>query len=284
MTDGASTSDAAPQDPRLGEITDFLDLHPTDDELRWLMPVTFDVAGVTGTLLGGCGLAAAVAALETVTGRPMAAASAQYLERLSEGGCAAITLDIGTSGNRMTQASAEITDAADGRIILRALVSLGGRQLGIDQTWVAAPEVPSPLECERRDTTSLVGHSFTDHADVRLAGQQPGDRHVRYWARLAGTLASTRPGLTALADLLPSGMRVSLDVTGFRGSSLDNTVRIAGEADSDWVLLDIESYAVHNAVGHGIVRIFAESGELLATGNQSFAITRIPGPPGSLAE
>ena len=94
MTNGASTSDAAPQDPHLGEITDFLGLRPTDDELRWLMPVTFDVAGATGTLHGGCGLAAAVAALETVTGRPMAAASAQYLARLSEGSCAAITLDI----------------------------------------------------------------------------------------------------------------------------------------------------------------------------------------------
>ncbi|WP_428120785.1 hypothetical protein [Candidatus Poriferisodalis sp.] len=73
MTNGASTSDAAPQDPHLGEITDFLGLRPTEDELRWLMPVTFDVAGATGTLHGGCGLAAAVAALETVTGRPMAA-------------------------------------------------------------------------------------------------------------------------------------------------------------------------------------------------------------------
>ena len=283
MTNGAPTSDAAPQDPHLGEITDFLDLQPTDDELRWLIPVTFDVAVATGTLHGGCGLAATVAALETVTRRPMAAASAQYLARLSEGGCAAITLDIGASGNRMTQASAEITDAADGRVILRALVSLGGRQLGIDQTWVASPAVSPPLECERRDKTSLVGHSFTDHADVRLAGQQPGDRHVRYWARLSGTLASTGPGLTALADLLPSGMRVSLDA-GLRGSSLDNTVRIAGEAESEWVLVDIESDAVHNAVGHGIVRIFAESGELLATGNQSFAITRITGPLGSLVE
>ena len=85
----------------------------------------------------------------------------------------------------------EITDAADGRVILRALVSLGGRQLGIDQTWVAAPPVPSPQECERRDNTSLAGHSFTDHADVRLAGQQPGDRHVRYWARLSGELLAT---------------------------------------------------------------------------------------------
>lgn len=283
MTDRASRSDAAPQDPHLSEITEFFGLQATAQELQWLLPVTFDIAGATGTLHGGCGLAAAVAALETVTGRPMAAASAQYLARLSEGRCAAIALDIGASGNRMTQASAEITDAADERVILRALVSLGGRQLGVDQAWASSPRVPPPLECEPRGQTSITGRSFTDQADVRVAGQQPGDRHVRYWSRLAGTLASTGPGLTALADLLPSGMRVSLDA-GFRGSSLDNTVRIAGEADSEWVLLDIESDAVHNAIGQGIVRIFAESGQLLATGNQSFAITRITGPLGSPQE
>ena len=177
----------------------------------------------------------------------------------------------------------EITDAGDGRVILRALVSLGGRQLGIDQTWATNPDVAPPHECEPRGTTSLTGHSFADHADIRLASYEPGDRHVRYWARLSGTLASTGPGLTALADLLPSGMRISLNAA-FRGSSLDNTVRIAGAADSEWVLIDMESDAVHNGVGHGVVRIFAETGELLATGNQSFAITRLTGPLGSPQE
>jgi len=276
----AATSDAAPQEPHVGEVIEFFGLQSTAEELRWLLPVTYDVAGATGTLHGGCALAAAVAALESVTGRPMAAASAQYLARLPVGGCAAVALDIGASGNRMTQASAEITDAVDGRVILRALVSLGGRQLGIDQTWTTAPDVPPPDSCEPRGPTSIEGRSFTDHADIRLAGQQPGERHVRYWARLNSTLASTGPGLTALADLLPSGMRVSLDA-GFRGSSLDNTVRISGEAESAWVLLDIESDAVHNAIGNGIVRIYSSDGGLLATGTQSFAITRITGPLGS---
>ena len=144
MSAEAATSDAAPQDPHVGEVIEWFGLQSTAEELRWLLPVTYDVAGATGTLHGGCALAAAVAALESVTGRPMAAASAQYLARLPVGGCAAVALDIGASGNRMTQASAEITDAADGRVILRALVSLGGRQLGIDQTWTTAPDVPPP--------------------------------------------------------------------------------------------------------------------------------------------
>lgn len=48
-----------------------------------------------------------------------------------------------------------------------------------------------------------------------------------------------------------------------------------------WMLLDIESDAVHNAIGNGIVRIYASNGGLLATGTQSFAITRITGPLGS---
>jgi len=151
----AATSDAAPQDPHVGEVIEFFGLQSTAEELRWLLPVTYDVAGATGTLHGGCALAAAVAALESVTGRPMAAASAQYLARLPVGGCAAVALDIGASGNRMTQASAEITDAVDGRVILRALVSLGGRQLGIDQTWTTAPDVPPPDSCEPRGRPRL---------------------------------------------------------------------------------------------------------------------------------
>ena len=261
------------------EVIEFFGLQPTGTELHGCLPVTYDVAGPPARCMAVAHSAAAVAALESVTGRPMAAASAQYLARLPVGGSAAIALDIGASGNRMTQASAEITDAADGRVILRALVSLGGRQLGIDQTWATAPDVPPPDSCAPRGSTSIEGSSFTDHADIRLAGQQPGERHVRYWARLGGC-SIDGPGLTALADLLPSGMRVSLDA-GFRGSSLDNTVRISGEAESEWVLLDIESDAVHNAIGNGIVRIYAADGGLLATGTQSFAITRITGPLGS---
>ena len=50
--------------------------------------VTDSVAGATGTLHGGCGLAATGIALERVTGRPISFIAGQYLlERLLDQRC-----------------------------------------------------------------------------------------------------------------------------------------------------------------------------------------------------
>ena len=83
-------------------------------------------------------------------------------------------------------------------------------------------------------------------------------------------------GLTALADLLPSGMRVSLN-KAFRGSSLDNAIKLGERLVSEWILIEIETFVVSQGVGHGVVRIFSENGQFLGSGTQSFAITKITG-------
>ena len=69
---------------------------------------------------------------------------------------------------------------------------------------------------------------------------------------------------------------MSLDA-GFRGSSLDHSVKITGTGNSDWVLLRITSSAIRNSIGHGCVEIFSRDGQLLAVGSQSFAISSITG-------
>ena len=61
------------------EWTTFLDARRTDDPTRWLLPVTDAVTGGAGQLFGGCGLGAAVALLEELTGRPAAWATAQFV-------------------------------------------------------------------------------------------------------------------------------------------------------------------------------------------------------------
>jgi|TARA_B100001167_G_scaffold17151_1_gene9115 acyl-CoA thioesterase len=71
-------------------------------------------------------------------------------------------------------------------------------------------------------------------------------------------------------------MRVSLD-SAFRGSSLDHSVRITSAVSSEWVLVNIESASIRNSVGHGTVEMYAQSGELLATGSQSFALAALTG-------
>ena len=261
--------------PNTQAAAEFLGLQPTADPLRWRMPVSFDVCGATGTLHGGCGIGAAVAALELTTGRPLALASAQYLARASHGEVVDIELDLVSVGNAVTQATFAVLCGET--VVLRGHSSLGGRELGIDQTWLEMPEAPDPESCPPRSRSTEIDHSFTDLADLRVASQRPGDRRVLYWARLRDGLASATPILAALADLLPSGMRVSLDAA-FRGSSLDNTVRIASTTPTEWVLIELEASAFHNSIGHGVVRIFARTGELLASGSQCFGVTRLTGP------
>lgn len=262
---------------RLAEVVEFFGVQATDDELRWLLPISPNVANYLGVMHGGCALAAVTAAAETWSGRPLAAASAQFMARVPLGGSAEITFDIGSAGKRMTQVLAQVADAADGSVLMRALLSLGGRRLGIDQHWTKPPDVPEPHEWQRRSVPDNAVPSFSTDADIRFGPYGAGDRRILCWARLAGTLASTRQGLIALADTLATGMHLSLG-RKWRGASLDNTVRIASDADCEWVLLDIGTDGFHNAVGHGVVRMFTPDGELLASGNQSFAVARVAGP------
>ena len=60
-------------------VPEFLALRPGDQADVWLLEVTKDVAGATGTLHGGCALAAAAVVLETATQRPVSSVSYTHL-------------------------------------------------------------------------------------------------------------------------------------------------------------------------------------------------------------
>lgn len=255
-------------------VPDLLNLRPGSRRNSWLLHVTKELGGATGTLHGGCALAAVAVAMEAISDRPVSFINGQFLSRAPLGSTVTIDVDQLVVGNRITQAAATCT--YEDVVVLRASAGLGGRELGVDRTWLSAPTVPPPEECPPRGPTSETGSSFTDQANIRLAGQEPGQRTVRYWARLPESLASTAPGLIALADLLPSGMRVSLD-SAFRGSSLDHTVRLASLVTSEWVLMNIEAATIQNSIGHGAIQLYAQTGELLAIGSQSFALSKLTG-------
>jgi acyl-CoA thioesterase-2 len=273
-TFGPDRSDSSSLD-QTRSAADFLGLIANEDPLTWRLPVSLDVCGATGTLHGGCALAAVTAAAELATGRPLAAASSQYLARAELGAEINISLDLLAQGKAMTQLAFRVTEQE--RVILQGHASLGGRDLGIDQQWAEMPDAPAPDVCPPRPKSSITEHSFTDLADLRVAHREPGDARMTYWARFDDDLGASTPILTALADLLPSGMRVGLD-KGFRGSSLDNSIRIASNEPTEWVLIDLHTSAFRHSIGHGIARLYNERGTLLASGTQSFAVTRITGP------
>ena len=63
----------------------FLGLQPTHNPHRWVLPVVQGISTGGGFLFGGCGLGAAVAAMEGTSGRKAVWATAQYLSYAKPG-------------------------------------------------------------------------------------------------------------------------------------------------------------------------------------------------------
>jgi Thioesterase-like superfamily len=83
---------------------------------------------------------------------------------------------------------------------------------------------------------------------------------------LAGGGTSTPAGLAWIADSIASGLSQVIGPLA-RATSLDNTIRYAAAAQSEWVLVDVHAHAAAD----GYVHLFSENGMLLATGSQTCA-------------
>jgi acyl-CoA thioesterase-2 len=254
----------------------FLGLSPTHNPYRWVLPVTPGVCTPGNFLFGGCGLGAAIAALEGTTGRPLVWATAQYLSYARPSEVLDLDVIVPVSGHQVTQARV-VGHVAD-REVLTVNAALGSRPMEAEGTWAVMPDVPRPEECDPRELRMPTnGDSLPDRVDVRLASGRlmadlpgPGmpDGRSALWAKLPEILELSSASLAILGDYVPFGIGQALGLRA-GGSSLDNTLRIGRQAETEWVLLDVRVHQVHNGFGHGDVHLWSESGALLATASQS---------------
>ena len=78
--------------------------------------------------------------------------------------------------------------------------------------------------------------------------------------------------LAYVADVVPLGVCVALG-RPLGGTSIDNTLRmVRTDVATEWVLLEIVPDSFQRSIGHGTVRVWAESGELLAVAQQTCII------------
>ena len=84
----------------------WLGLEPTHNRMRWILPVTSGISTGHQFLFGGCGLGAAIAALEGSAGRPVVWATAQYLSYAKPPVIMDIDVTIAVEGRQVTQARA----------------------------------------------------------------------------------------------------------------------------------------------------------------------------------
>ena len=253
----------------------FLGLRQSHNPYRWSMEVVPGLCTTGSFLFGGCGLGAALSALEGTSGRSTVWATAQYLSYAKPGEVVDIDVTLAVEGHQMTQARAVCH--VGNREILTVNAALGHRPLEHRGQWERMPNVPPPAECGERPFRMPVDGTINDHLDQRVAkgralddldGTQ-GDGQTLMWARLPGVIEGVdAAALAVLGDFVPMGVGQALGVRG-GGNSLDNTLRVVNLVPTEWVLLDIRVHAVERGFGHGLVHMFAEDGTLLATASQS---------------
>lgn len=257
------------------DAREFLGLETTHNPNRWHFPVTLGLSTGGGFLFGGCGLGAAIAAMEGTTDRPLVWATAQYLSYARPGAVVDVDVTVAVSGRNSTQARA-VGHVAD-REIFTVNAALGARDLDVHQSFAEPPEVPRPEDCDPRPLRIPGEESIMSRLDLRLAGARawdtlagnpaPGGRSA-LWARIPDLLEPSAAALAILGDYVPFGIGQALGAFA-GGNSLDNTLRVLRIVPTEWVLIDIRIDGIDNGFGHGTVHLFADDGTLMATASQS---------------
>ncbi|MEY4230127.1 MAG: hypothetical protein RLZZ362_976 [Actinomycetota bacterium] len=253
----------------------FLGLTQSHNPYRWSLEVTQGLSTMGGFLFGGCGLGAAISAMEGTSGRDTIWATAQYLSYAKPGEVLDVDVTLAVVGHQMTQARAVCH--VGNREILTVNAALGTRPLDKTGQWETMPDVPTPHECRARTHRLPVDGTINERMEQRLVKGRdyddldgtPSDGQTLMWVRIPDVIEGIdATTLGVLGDFVPMGVGQALGVRG-GGNSLDNTLRVVHLVPTEWVLLDIRVHAVERGFAHGLAHMFAEDGTLLATASQS---------------
>ncbi len=263
------------------DVREFLGLQSTHNPHRWVLPVVPSISTRGNFLFGGCGLAAAVAAMEATTGRQLIWATAQYLSYANPPSFLDIDVLLPVSGRHTTQARA--IGHVDAREILTVNAALGDREFPLEGQWPTMPTVPPPLDCPLAPTWPGASDRIDTRFEIRVArgnpmrdGRPSTDGRSVLWIRLPEGLDVCSGALAICADWMPSGIGQALGRWA-GGNSLDNTIRVVRPVPTEWVLCDVRIHAVQRGFAHGLIHLWSQDGVLMATGSQS-AIVRVFDP------
>jgi acyl-CoA thioesterase len=104
--------------------------------------------------------------------------------------------------------------------------------------------------------------------EVEPTGRLAESSRAVFWIRARQALPIDISLLALFADFVPYALGKALG-GGLGGVSLDNTLRVVRRVETEWILCDARIQAIHAGFAHGDIRLFAQTGELLAIGSQS---------------
>jgi acyl-CoA thioesterase len=130
-------------------------------------------------------------------------------------------------------------------------------------------DLPRPFPPRRSGFATAVEVKWAeieDHPD-------PGPGRVCLWMRRRDGRPVTPAVAAFMADAVPLSVAHAMGVIG-GGTSLDNTMRFAGGADTEWVLLDLRPHFAWGGYGHGSAHVWNSAGELIGTASQTASMIR----------
>ncbi len=259
----------------------FLGMEPVGDDLHWRMPVEPRLTTPGEFLFGGCGLGAALVALEAAAGRPTVWATAQYLSYARTGSEVHWEVTLAAVGGHVTQARA--IGNVNGREILTVNAALGTDELEVGGVWETPPEVPPPDACPQRHLPEMFRNRIMTSMDIRQAQGRgfddldgtPGSPNSALWVRIPGHLTPSAATLAIVADFVSGAVSQPTGRRGM-GRSLDNTLRMVQLKPTEWVLCQMRIHALVGGFGQGTAFLWSEDGDLLATASQSVGVRLWP--------
>jgi acyl-CoA thioesterase-2 len=233
-------------------------------------------------LYGGSGLAACIAAMERITGQPAIFATVQFVSRGRCGDTITFTPEHCSGGASIKQCrlSAHIADQPFAFLLGAA----GQRSDPARHQGSHAPAVPPPEQCAQRSVARLVSSNLNSLFEFRLAGGQLPDRRdwtgdgsqdLAFWMRKRSGEPVQRLDLPVIADFASLALPSALGRHA-SGSSLDNSIRFAAQADEEWVLVSMQVASLLRGTAHISTQIYSAAGSVLAVASQSMAVRDRP--------
>ena len=244
--------------------------------MQWKLPVNTKTAGGGGSLFGGVGLAAGIVALEQATEKPVVWASGQYLALTQQPTTLDLEVLLPAVGRNVIQG--RVVGHLGEKEIITIFGACGERPNVAEGLWDSMPDAAAPLDCDELESHHEVP-SLSDHVEIRIAdgmfgfsgaGKSSGDNKTLLWVRMP-ELYNDPGTLAIIADYMPSALGNALGKM-MSCTSLDNTIRFANPASTEWVLCENIIDFVVNGFGYGHVRMWSETGVLMATASQSMIV------------
>ena len=218
-------------------------------------------------IMGGVAQAAAIEAAEIVADKPLLWSTIQFVNAglLNQ----SIDIEVEVLGGGRSISQVLVTLMADGMLLHTMSAALGGRE-GTERQFVSMPKVAAPEDCPIR--TDLDHNNYQDliaQFERRVPFEAPDEGLGAMWIRSNNALPITAGLLAITSDFM-----LGLHPESFRGTSLDNTLRVFSTRPTEWILCVTQMSGFRDGAAMGVTHQFTQDGQLLSVSSQTGLLPR----------